>query len=103
MLNEYMRILLMTDAVGIYIPQTWVNSCYASAQWTPCSNKGWIGLAKWARKALEAGPEHDEYWDAWCSALDSVKYISGDEMTIFYLAQDGDLWAVRDDYEWEDE
>ena len=90
--NEVKRILIITDAAGIYIPQIWAEQ--ASHRWDSYSSED---LA-----ILKEGPEHPDYWDAWVTTLDNARY-KGPSEHYWTLYQDGDLWTVRDDYEWPDD
>jgi len=42
---------------------------------------------------LEAGPDHEHYWDAWDSVTRDAKIVAPDGKTGF-LWQDGDLWVI---------
>ena len=97
--NEDKRELLVLDQNGVYIPQRWVTTYYRHNQWTPFKRVGWIGLSKWARMAIEAGPDYEHYWDAWDEACRTVKYIT-ETGRLWTLEPDGDLWAIRNDYEY---
>ena len=97
-----MKKLLITDSAGQYIPQIWYEKCYLDVHWSSNNGWGWIGVPKWTRSIIEAGPEHEEYWDAWESILNSTKYIAASGL-IWTLHLDGDLWAVSEDHVWEDE
>jgi hypothetical protein len=68
---------------GIYIPQHFIESC----------TEGWSGISDENRAILAAGPEHEHYWDAWESVLDSARFKLADGR-VFSLHQDGDLWAI---------
>ena len=75
-------ILMMSDSYGVYIPQKFVNDADLEA---------WHVSAEDA-ETLNAGPEHEWYWEAWDSVLSSAYYVDGDAK--FTLHQDGDLWAL---------
>lgn len=77
-------VLLLSDARGIYIPRDF-TSAVAYSQTSNITPDDWAILA--------IGPDHKEYWEAWCTILDNARVTdtSGNE---FYLWQDGDLWAI---------
>lgn len=69
---------------GQYIPQF-----FAQAIDRDCVTS--VTAEDW--KTLEAGPDHDLYWDAWASVLDSATITDKDGKK-YSLHQDGDLWLV---------
>ncbi len=84
--------LLVPDAAGIYLPQEFI--------------KGYI-ILDWEvdpvdAKIIEAGPEHDDYWEAWDAIVAEARY-EDDKGNVWELYQEGDLWAVPEDYDWEEE
>jgi len=75
------RKLLVSDAQGIYVPQTFIEQ----------------NLEDWSIhpsdvEILKAGPDHPDYWEAWEAVLDYAKATFDGED--YVLEQDGDLWAV---------
>lgn len=78
------RELLMDSASGLYIPQRWANECASL----------WRGYDPEDVKILEAGPEHEHYWDAWADVLDNAECLQSNGKR-WTLEQDGDCWAVR--------
>lgn len=101
MSNQGKKMLLYADSYGVYIPAVWFKQCYLAKQWSPNKRTGWIGLSKWARNILNAGPEHENYWEAWAEAEENCIYV--DHRHTWSLAQSGDLWVYRDDYDWEED
>lgn len=79
--------LLVDGARGIYVPQYF-------AQTTPRDLLSGVSEEDWA--ILEAGPDHEWYWDTWDDVLGNAS-ITGDDGTVYYLHQDGDLWLVPED------
>ena len=74
-------ILLLSDARGVYIPRDFATEC-EPLEW---------GIDNDTVKILEAGPEHEQYWDAWDAVLDCAeREVDGNR---YRLLQDGDLWA----------
>ena len=79
--------LLITDAYGVYIPQTFCeNFLLIPGQY------GFQQDDKDIQTCLR-GPDTDGYWDAWESILNRAEYhdYSGNK---FLLHQDGDLWLL---------
>lgn len=62
---------------------------------------GWHGIDPEDLAILRQGPDHADYWEAWDDVLSSASYTDDDGHT-WTLYQDGDLFAVRDDHEFED-
>ena len=78
--------LMVDSRHGVYCPQ--VFALTANRDMFPS-----IADESWT--VLEAGPEHELYWDTW------VYKVEGQESTdggVIY--QDGDIWVV---YEWDGE
>ena len=73
---------LLDGARGIYIPQAFVT-CYDPIAWHVSADDVAI---------LEAGPDHEDYWEAWDDVLREAYY--DDERGHWTLEQDGDLFAV---------
>lgn len=79
---------------GIYIPQFFAQSVIRDCV-TGISPEDWA--------ILEAGPEHDLYWDAWDDVLANAELTNPKTSEMFMLWQDGDLWAVPKGAEWPDD
>lgn len=79
---------------GIYIPQFFAQSvirnCVAG-----------VSPDDWA--ILEAGPEHDLYWDAWDNILANAEITNPETGKTFTLWHGDDLWAVPKGAEWPDD
>jgi hypothetical protein len=96
--------LLLSDSRGQYIPRDFAAN-FDLDDWHV--KKGDI-------EAIEAGPEHEWYWEAWNSVLDSAYYMvesyspSHDVPNLigkWTLCQDGDLWAIHEsmtDEDWKE-
>lgn len=75
--------LLFSDSWGIYIPQ----------QFAQTVRREYVkGVSDEDYKILEAGPDHEHYWDAWADVCDNAA-IEQDGV-LYHLHQDGDLWLV---------
>ena len=78
--------LWLADNRGVYIPRDFANSFIDRAKHvTGVSDEDWA--------ILEAGPDHEHYWDAWTEVLDNAT-VTDDYDRRYYLHQDGDLWLV---------
>jgi hypothetical protein len=72
-----------SDSRGIYIPLFFARTIVREAV---------TGIDEEDYDVLESGPEHDGYWEAWNSVLQSATMVaSGVE---YRLHQDGDLWLI---------
>jgi len=78
--------LLVSDARGIYIPQTFVEKFDVSEWGIPDED----GCLLTVRRGPEV--ENEGYWEAWDSILDRAEYDQHGFK--FRLHQDGDLWAI---------
>jgi hypothetical protein len=76
--------LLVSDGWGIYIPQHFAKTIKREFV-TGVGEEDW--------KILEAGPDHEHYWDAWAGVLDNAS-VNDPQMGECYIHQDGDLWLV---------
>lgn len=49
-----------------------------------------------------AGPDHEEYCEAWDNLLNDVQFTNdkGEKYTIGNLGEGGDLWAIPEGYEY---
>jgi len=87
-------ILYADSARGIYIPQHFAESinsdCLSGVDLDD------LYLLKYG------GPDHGDYWDAWCSVLDNA-IVTDSNGDTFNLYQDGDLWLVPTDWTPENE
>jgi hypothetical protein len=77
-------ILLLSDARGVYIPRDFTSFI----DFTRVRNVTPDDYA-----ILAIGPDHREYWEAWCTILDNA-IVTDTDGNEYYLHQDGDLWAI---------
>jgi hypothetical protein len=85
-------ILYANDARGVYIPKHFAESIQRHRV---------RGVSAEDFDILEAGPDHEHYWDTWDHVLTRATVV-GDECT-YRLHQDGDLWLVPVDMEWNED
>lgn len=86
-------MLWLSDARGQYIPLDFA-SCFAdrSSSVSGVSDKDWA--------TLEAGPDHEYYWDTWNKVCDSATIRDGD--TDYFIYQDGHCWLIPHGMVWSD-
>ena len=82
--------ILADSARGIYIPQHFAESVIVE-EWG-------LDPESWEVQTIESGPDNAQYWDAWHQILDSARFTDSDGHE-WSLYQDGDLYAIRDDYD----
>jgi hypothetical protein len=88
-------LLWLSDARGIYIPRDFAASFKdRSKHVSGVSDEDWA--------ILDAGPDHELYWDAWTEVCDDA-VVTDDKGVRFTLWQDGDLWLIPEGMEWSDE
>lgn len=75
--------LLVSDSAGVYVPQVFCEK-FDLARWS--------GIRDEDIATIEAGPEHEWYWEAWNDILNSATYT--EDGHTYMLWQDGDLWAI---------
>ena len=88
-------MLWLSDSRGQYIPRDFAASFSDRA-------KHVIGVSDEDWRILEAGPEHDQYWDAWQDVLKNAR-VTNEDGVIYTLYQDGDCWLIPIDMDWSDE
>jgi predicted amino acid dehydrogenase len=69
---------------GIYIPQHFAESVLREHV---------QGVSAEDYAILEAGPDHEWYWETWESVCDNA-VITTPQGKRYYFYQDGDLWCV---------
>lgn len=74
--------LMVSDRHGQYVPQVFAETVRRELFGDTISAEDYA--------ILEAGPDHEHYWEAWHSVLSSAETADG-----ISLYQDGDLWAVN--------
>lgn len=85
--------LLIDANRGIYIPQLF---CKAYGKYITNMEEIKDSFAD----CLE-GPDNEEYWDSWEWVLNTVKLTNdrGEKLIIGNLGDNGDLWAIPENYE----
>jgi len=86
------KMFWLNDARGVYIPQNFATSFEDRA-----TRVAGVEPEEWA--VLEAGPDHEEYWDVWNSVCaDAI--VTDDAGVKYRLHQDGDLWFIPEGMKW---
>lgn len=88
--------LLVLDSHGVYIPKSFCEGY-----------KNYITNFEKVKDDFDIciqGPNHEDYWEAWDSMLNNVEFTNdhGDKLTIGYLPECSDLWAIPEGYEFEE-
>lgn len=85
--------LLVDSHHGIYIIQ------FFCQQYAPYITN--IDKVKEDLDICLAGPDHEDYYDAWSNLIDNVEFTNdkGEKYTIGNLEDEGDLWAIPEGYE----
>ena len=87
-------ILWLNDARGIYIPRDFASSFSDRATYVAnVSDEDWA--------ILEAGPDHEAYWDAW-SEVEAHAIVTDDKGNKFTVFQEGDCWLIPVGMEWDE-
>lgn len=82
---EY-AVLLVDSHHGQYIPQIVAEMYCQELNWD------WSEVSKEDIQSLLNGVEDENYWEAWCQALDNVRFeVDGVRYQLF---QNEDLWAI---------
>jgi len=86
--NDHKIACILDGNRGIYIPKAFADGF---------DMKLWH-VKKSDAAILSAGPDHEYYWDTWDDILRDAWMKDGKHK--WRLSQDGDLFAVRNDYDW---
>ena len=79
---------------GIYIPQNFIE----------CTDPACLSnVDQQDINTLLQGPDDEWYWEAWTNILDNAILTEHRTGKQFNLYQDGDLWLIPVDAEWEPE
>ena len=88
-------LLWLSDSRGIYIPRDFAKSFTdRSKSVTKVSDENWA--------ILDAGPDHEFYWEAWQEVCDHA-VITDDKGVEYFVNQDGDCWLIPKGMDWDDE
>jgi hypothetical protein len=89
-------MLWLDDHRGQYIPQDFATSFSTrDKDVTGVSDENWA--------ILEAGPDHEWYWDAWTEVCDNAVITANDgDGTKYTVHQDGACWLIPEGMEWSD-
>ena len=97
MIERPVKVLLIGDERGIYIPQSFATLWDKEER-----TRRVIGVTDEGWKILEAGPDHPEYWDAWLYICDLATVIDANGVK-YSVYQDGDCWLIPDGMTWDEE
>jgi hypothetical protein len=82
--------LFLDDHRGVYIPRD-----FALEVKRDCVSG--VTEEQWA--ILEAGPDHEWYWDTWSEVEQNATVTDPEDGTVFHLCQNGPLWLVPSGYD----
>ena len=83
----------LDGARGVYIPQNFAEIIIRDAV-SGVSDEDW--------KILEAGPDHEWYWETWDGVMNNAVITDSDDEK-YVLYQDSDLWLIPKDALWPDQ
>ena len=88
-------LLWLSDSRGIYIPRDFAASFSDRARSVAnVSDEDW--------DILDAGPDHEHYWDAWDEVI-SHAIVTDDLGREFFVSQEGDCWLIPCGMQWSDD
>jgi hypothetical protein len=90
-------LLWLDSARGVYIPRDFAASFGDDGRMKAVMN---VDNDDWA--VLDAGPDHEHYWDVWSDVEQKAEIVFPDNLA-YRLHQDGDLWLIPVGMEWSDE
>jgi hypothetical protein len=83
--REAKREILFDEASGIYIPKRFADEMDRARV---------VGVSASDYETLEAGPDHEHYWEVWAEVL-RLATITGTDGTKYSLEQDGTVFLVE--------
>lgn len=95
MIRQHDKMLWLDGARGIYVPRDFATSFTDRAK--SVSN---VDDEQW--EVLEAGPDHQSYWDVWDEVLSNA-VVTDTTGQRYHLLQDGDLWLIPVGMVWSEE
>jgi len=90
--NEHTMICIVDNHHGIYIPQIFAEIIRSQEQTTGAKHGGWKNITDEQLSILLAGPDHEEYWDAWDEVTTNAQKETDGRN--WQLLQDCDLFMV---------
>ena len=87
-------LLWLSDVRGQYISHDFANSFSDR-------DKNVSGVDKDDWLILEAGPDHEYYWEAWEDVSNNA-VITDENGVKFTVYQNGDCWLIPEGMEWDD-
>lgn len=90
--REAKRDLFLSDSRGIYIPRDFAQ-CVERDKVTGITDENYA--------TLEAGPDHEWYWEAWEEVCNKA-VLTDSKGTAYTLDQDGDLWLIEQGAEYDE-
>jgi len=87
-------MLWLDDHRGVYIPRDFANSFANRA-------KDVSGVSDDDWSVLEAGPDHEHYWDVWQDVAENA-IVTDANGVLYRVYQDGACWLVPMAMEWSD-
>lgn len=87
-------LLWLSDARGQYIPRDFATSFVDR-------DKHVTGVSQDDWAILEAGPDHELYWETW-DDVERDCVVTDDNGVRFTVYQNGDCWLIPEGMEWDD-
>ena len=88
-------LLWLSDARGIYIPRDFAKSFVDRSCVAGVSDEDWA--------ILEAGPDHEFYWETWTEVEEKATYTDAQSGVVYTIWNDGDCWLVPVGMLWSEE
>ena len=87
-------LLWLTDARGIYIPQAFAQSFGDDLRMKAVAN---VSDEDW--KILEAGPEHEHYWETW-EKVERDATVTMPDGIVYTVLESSDVWLIPVGMRW---
>ncbi len=89
-------VLLLSDAHGVYLPRDFAQL------WSKAERAGRVtGVSDEDWAILEAGPDHESYWDVWCEVEQDAR-VFDDKGNVYRVYQDSDCFLIPVGMVWSD-
>jgi hypothetical protein len=86
----------LNSARGVYVPRDFATSFSDRAKHVQGVND-----EEWA--ILEAGPDHEHYWDVWSDVEQGAVVLNNNGVRFTVWNNEGDCWLIPVGMEWDDE
>ena len=93
MTHKLHPILWLDGARGVYVPRDFVERFFEP-------EKRISGVQPDTLDILRHGPDHDDYWEAWCDLTDNAVVTDLEGNRFWVYQNEGDFWLIPQGMQW---